>query len=85
MEIQIESRNYQLSIQLKLFLIVFGYMKHIRESNDISNNGYLSCELYDGGAFTPIANCTESTVTGYSEGNHELNFTVIRPWDAESK
>jgi len=45
----------------------------------------VSCELYDGEAFTPIADCTERTVTGYSEGNHELNFTVIRPWDAESK
>ena len=45
----------------------------------------VSCELYDGEAFIPIFNCTERTVTGYSEGNHELNFTVIRPWDAESK
>jgi hypothetical protein len=45
----------------------------------------VSCELYDGEAFIPIADCTERTVTGYSEGNHELNFTVIRPWDAESK
>jgi hypothetical protein len=53
-EIQIESRNYQLSIQLKLFLIVFGYMKHIRESNDISNNGYLRPQRPGKGLGNPV-------------------------------
>ena len=47
----------------------------------------VSCERWDDvdEAFIPIADCTERTVTGYSEGNHELNFTVIRPWGAKSK
>ena len=47
----------------------------------------VSCERWDDvdEAFIPIADCTERTVIGYSEGNHELNFTVIRPWGAKSK
>jgi hypothetical protein len=46
-----------------------------------------TCRLYDVDveAFIPIADCTETRVTGNSEGNHELNFTVIRPWGLESK
>ena len=45
------------------------------------------CKLYDVDVndFIPVADCTETLVTGYSEGNHELNFTVIRPWGLESK
>jgi dienelactone hydrolase len=47
----------------------------------------MSCKRWDVDVddFIQVADCTETTVTGHSEGNHELNFMVIRPWDAESK
>jgi predicted esterase len=41
--------------------------------------------IFVGSAFArPTSNYSEDDVTGYSNGNHELDCKVIRPWDSSS-
>jgi predicted esterase len=38
------------------------------------------CYFWEDGMSTIVKNCSEIRVTGHSQGNHELDCTVIRPW-----
>jgi hypothetical protein len=40
------------------------------------------CNIYEDGVEIPVENCSEIRVTGHSRGNHELDCTVIRPWES---
>lgn len=40
-----------------------------------------ACYFWEDGEKAIVENCSEIRVTGHSQGNHELDCTVIRPWN----
>ena len=78
-----KTTNFKKQIALlALFFVGFGTSLHAGTTDESSPE---PCKKYYNESAEPISFCSEKTVIGTTQGNHELNCTVIRPWGTEGQ